>query len=117
MKLPSNCKQGKRGEITCKQDNIKQSYKIMSERMYWFEYHCFESDESCDAKLWHHSHQRVKILGLVEPGYGKNELNRGEEGQPAVFNVKFADGFKYDAYEDELMSSKRSFVRPAPKKS
>jgi len=116
MNLPVGCKQGKNGEISCKIGNIKQKYNVRKDRKYWFEYHCYESNESCDAKLWHHSHQKVKVLSLSEPGYGKNKLERMKEGQPAVFKVEFDDDLKYDVYEDELMTSKRSFSRPNPPK-
>jgi hypothetical protein len=93
-----------------------QIYQHQVGKTYWFEYHCLESEESCDAKLWHHSHKKAKVLSLEELGYGKTIKKRGEEGQPAVFKVEFADGLKYDVYEDELMTSKKSFFRPSPPK-
>jgi len=84
---------------------------------YWFEYHCSESEQSCDAEIWHHTHQKVKILKLVEKGYGCNPKERGEKyGQPAVYNVCSDDGFKFDVFEDELMTSKKNFYRPDYKK-
>jgi hypothetical protein len=82
----------------------------------WFEYHCWESDESADAKVWHHSHQRVKVLKLTERGYGATEGDRCNNGLPALFKVQFEDGFIEDVFEDELLKSKRSFCRPDPPK-
>ena len=82
----------------------------------WFEYHCWESLESADAELWLRSHQRVVVVGEAEhdgwPGSTREE--RTEAGQPKVYTVHFADGFEGDATEDELMTSRAAFERPAP---
>lgn len=95
--------------------------KVRSSRGYlklgirrYFEYHCFESDQSCDAALWYRSHQRVRVLELVEPGYGKTKADRADNGQPAVYKVGFNDGFVGDVFEDELYSTKKQFFRPDP---
>jgi hypothetical protein len=81
---------------------------------YWFEYHCYESDKSADAALWYHSHQRATILQQIEPGYGKTMKARLENGEPAVYRIKFNDEFIADAFEDELMVTKKHFCRPNP---
>lgn len=83
-----------------------------------FEYHCLESDDSSDAAMWHHSHQNCTVLSLTSaegdwPGSTFNE--RGEEGMPHVYRVRFADGFEYDAFEDELMTGPAFFYRPDPR--
>jgi len=85
-------------------------------RELWFEYHCFESDQSCDAELWHHSQQRVRVLQVVEPGVGETAEERGDNGQPRVYKVRFTDGFEYDVFEDELLDSPEEFTRPKPLK-
>lgn len=85
-------------------------------KTYWFEYHCFESEESCDAELWHRTHKKIKILKLVEKGAGRTKKSRLENGQPAVYSVQFNDGRIFDAFEDEILDSKKQFTRPAYKK-
>jgi hypothetical protein len=84
----------------------KNDYKKTGEK-YWFEYHCLESEQSCHADLWHRTHQQVKILELVEKGYGCTQKQRLDNGQPAVYKIEFNDGFKYDAFEDELLKTKK----------
>ena len=37
--------------------------------VFFFEYRCWESHESCDAKLWYHSHQKVTVLKCNNPEY------------------------------------------------
>ena len=91
--------------------------QIQVGKSYWFEYHCLESEESCDAELWHHSHMKAKVLSLEEPGYGKTMKERGEEGQPAVYKIQFEDGFKHSAFEDEILESPKHFFRPSPPKT
>jgi hypothetical protein len=91
-----------------------QEYRIKIGKSYWFEYHCFESDSSADAKLWHHSHQKIKIIAMTEAGYGKDENERCENTQVAVFKVRFADGYEDEACEDEILESKKEFQRPDP---
>jgi len=95
----------------------QQKHRVKVGKTYWFEYHCFESPKSCDAKLWYHSHQKVKVLSMVEKGYGKNDIERGENGEPAVFKVQFADGMTYDAFEDEILNSTNDFTQEDPPKA
>jgi len=83
-------------------------------KVLWFEYHCFESMDSCDAELWLHSHQQVTVLSIVERGFGKTPKERGHNGEPRIYKIRFNDGFEYDAFEDELMRTPKEFVRPAP---
>ena len=82
----------------------------------WFEYHCWESDCSADAELWHHSHQRVKITRQIERGYGKTFEERADNGALATYDIVFEDGFKSVAVEDELCESPGDFCRPDPPK-
>ena len=95
---------------------MKQTYRVKAGKSYWFEYHCWESDQSADAELWHHSHQRVRVIKRIQDGGGKDEDARCYNGDCACYKVVFADGFKADAMEDELLDSKRDFTRPDPPK-
>ena len=86
----------------------------------WFEYHCTESPDSCDANLWYHSHQRVTVVGREQAdgwhkGWdGSTMRERGEAGAPRAYRVRFRDGLEHTAGEDELMTSRRGFYRPDP---
>lgn len=82
----------------------------------WFEYHCLESPASRDAELWYHSHQKIKILSIITPGNGDTPIERGENGEPRSYKVRFEDGFEYDIFEDEVMNSPEEFYRPDPPK-
>jgi hypothetical protein len=93
-----------------------QQYRVKIGKSYWFEYHCWESDESSDAELWHHSHQKVEIIAMTEPGYGDTEEQRFENTQTAMFKVRFSDGLESEAAEDEILESKKQFERPDPPK-
>ena len=81
-----------------------------------FEYHCLESDESGDAPLWHRSHQQVQVLHRNEPEKGTPATfsERGEEGMPHTYRVRFGDGHEGDVFEDELVTHPRHFYRPDP---
>ena len=84
----------------------------------WFEYHCFESDASCDAELWHHSHQQVTVvrqLGPDEVDEGEGTIDeRLELGMPRMYEIRFEDGFSGHVTEDELSDSKADWERPDP---
>ena len=72
----------------------------------WFEYHCWESESSGDAELWHHTHQQVTVL---------RKLRVPEECDAEVspmYRVRFSDGLEYDVCDDELMPSPKYFNRP-----
>ena len=84
-------------------------------RIFWFEYHCYESPESCDAEIWYRSHQKVKVIGVSEWSYDDKEW-RQEDGNPRVYLVEWSDGYQYDVFEDELMESPDEFHRPDPPK-
>lgn len=82
-----------------------------------YEYHCLESPESSDAHLWRRSHQPVTVLhrNEGEPGAEKmTKTERGEEGIPFTYRVRFPDGHEGDAWEDELMTHPRHWYRPDP---
>ncbi|KKN82324.1 hypothetical protein LCGC14_0311370 [marine sediment metagenome] len=67
----------------------------------WFEYHCYEGEDSADAELWHHTHQRVIVIGTV-----------ADVDQP-MYRVRFKDGLEYDVFDDELLQSPSEFERPS----
>jgi hypothetical protein len=82
---------------------------------FWFEYHCFESHTSCDAEIWYRSHQKVKVIKVVEWSYiDATKKERLEDGNPRVYLVEWKDGFQYDVFEDEIMESPDEFERPEP---
>lgn len=109
--LNNNKKSG--GAIDSK-DNLGYDEKTGKE--FWFEYHCFESCSSADAEVWYHSHQKVKVLFVSTWGNGDTPQERGENGEPRVYRVKFEDGLEWDVFEDELMDSPEEFYRPDPPK-
>lgn len=75
-----------------------------------FEYHCQQSHDSADAELWYRSHQRVTVLGLEEEGYGGTLEERGANGQPRAYLIRFADGHEATAFEDELLVDERGYT-------
>ncbi len=104
------------------QENIRRILREEEDRYddkvgktFWFEYHCYESPESCDAEIWYRSHQKVKVIGVSEWSYDDKEW-RQEDGNPRVYLVQWEDGFQYDVFEDELMESPNEFYRPSPPK-
>jgi hypothetical protein len=114
-KLPSMVfKEGKRESI---KRILKEEdrYDDKVGKTFWFEYHCYESPESCDAEIWYRSHQKVKVIGVSEWSYDDKEW-RQEDGNPRVYLVEWEDGFQYDVFEDELMESPNEFYRPSPPK-
>jgi len=94
-------------------ENQKHDDKIGKE--FWFEYHCLENPSSSDAEIWYRSHQRVKVLEVSEWSHDNLE-DRREDGNPRVYKVRFADGFYWDVFEDELLESPDEFYRPSPPK-
>ena len=71
-----------------------------------FEYHCLESEDSGDAELWHHTHQPVEVIRKLKV---PTEVDYGE---PAMYHVKFSDGYSYDVFEDELLKHPKEYTRP-----
>lgn len=67
-----------------------------------FEYHCWESEQSSDATLWHHTHQRCTVLRMLTAAESDFEM----------YEVRFADGFTAHVMADELMRSPKLFERP-----
>jgi GNAT superfamily N-acetyltransferase len=87
----------------------------------WFEYHCYEGHDSADADLWYHSHQRATVLGENDTADGSSKNwpestvdDRNKAGSPRMYRIRFEDGFEKEAFEDELMTSRRDFCRPGP---
>jgi hypothetical protein len=78
----------------------------------WFEYHCYEGEDSADAELWHHTHQRVSVLKIKERGGGETPDERAENGWPRTYLIRFSDGFAATAFEDELVTDKTEYFRP-----
>lgn len=74
-----------------------------------YEYHCLQSPDSSDYHLWQRSHQPVQVLG---PSPNAEDFSdeyptlkeRGDEGVPKLYRVKFGDGHEDDAWEDELLT-------------
>jgi hypothetical protein len=93
----------------------------------WFEYHCHESHTSCDAQIWYRSHQQITIVngplwdGLLWDGkriencdeFPLTKQLRANEALVLVYRVRWADGFEYDVFEDELLNE-QNFERPDP---
>jgi hypothetical protein len=69
----------------------------------YFEYHCYEGEDSNDAELWHHTHQKVKVL---------HELTDIDEEVGKIYRIRFPDGFEYDVFEDELLNTPSEYERP-----
>lgn len=72
----------------------------------WFEYHCYEGEDSGDAELWHRTHQQVVVLRKL-----KVPEECDHENSP-MYHVRFEDGFEYDIFGEELVSSPEEFERP-----
>jgi hypothetical protein len=72
----------------------------------FFEYHCFESEQSCHAKLWHHNCQFAKVARRL----GRGEVDEAEVGP--MFELQFADGFRHHAMSDEIYRRKRPGCKP-----
>ena len=89
-------------------EEINKSDKDIIGKELWFEYHCWESPESCDAELWYRSHQKVTVLNR-----GIDDHDEYTE-EPKVYDVVFKDGFKGTVFADELMNSPKEFYRPNP---
>lgn len=95
--------------------NENQKYDDKVGKEFWFEYHCYESPESCDAELWYRSHQKIKVIEVSE--WSHDDLqDRIEDATPRVYKIRFEDGFEGDALEDEIVDSPNKFYRPEPPK-
>jgi hypothetical protein len=94
-----------------------------------FEYHCRESHDSSDAKLWYRSQQPVIIIGPatlqdvdVHPDkdselldlIGHTRKQRMENADVLVYSIRFKDGHEADVFEDELLDSTDEYEREAP---
>jgi hypothetical protein len=83
---------------------VKENDKRLAGGSRWFEYHCYEGEDSADAELWHHTHQKVEVGERVEGC------------DVPVYHVVFADGFEGDVFNDELVGDPSEFYRPDYKK-
>ena len=73
----------------------------------WFEYHCWEDEQSSDANLWHHTHQKVTVLRKLPDS---ESIGNGETIK--MYRIKFLDNFEADVFGDELVKSPQDFERP-----
>ena len=80
---------------------LKDDKRLARDRRY-FEYHCYEGEDSSDAELWHHTHQQVIVLN-------KNASN---DVDVRTYKVRFPEGLEYDVFDDELMKSPAEYYRP-----
>lgn len=71
-----------------------------------FEYHCWEDERSNDAKLWHHTHQTVKVTMRTQHGHIDSPT-------PTMYHIRFADGFEAEVWDDELVGSATDYQRPS----
>jgi len=86
-------------------------------KLYWFEYHCWESHQSGDAKLWYRSHTQATVLGYyADDSEWPTIEKRCEQGEVLCCRVRFEDGTYGDVFEDELLDSRDDFCRPDPPK-
>ena len=69
----------------------------------WFEYHCYEGEDSADAIAWHHTHQQVTVLSKQKDV----DIETGN-----MYRVRFNDGIEWDVFNDELVKSIDEFYRP-----
>lgn len=76
----------------------------------YFEYHCYEGHDSCDAEIWYRSRQPVRVLRIVEPGGFRTFRERADAGMSRLYKVRFLDGLEYDVFEDELVTSERYYL-------
>jgi len=68
----------------------------------FFEYHCLQSDESCDAELWHHTRQWAVVVAVVTHPEVDLELS-------PMYIIRFEDDYQHDVFNDEVTE------RPRPK--
>lgn len=81
----------------------RQQHRYTFPARAWFEYHCWESEDSADAELWRHTHERVIVLRMLSP----------DESDYEMYEVRFADGYKGHVFADELTHTRKNFERPA----
>lgn len=61
----------------------------------FFEYHCFQSEHSADARLWHHTRQYATVIDVLH-------YPRVDRDNDPTYEVKFADGHIDEAQVDEV---------------
>jgi len=61
----------------------------------FFEYHCWQSEHSADARLWHHTRQYAAVIGVLH-------YPRVDRDNDPTYEVKFADGHIDEAQVDEV---------------
>lgn len=82
---------------------IKMDKRLARGRRY-FEYHCYEGEDSTDAELWHHTHQQVIILNKLD---NPDEFDVGR-----MYLIRFPDSFEHEVFDDELLKGPSDYYRP-----
>jgi hypothetical protein len=86
----------------------------------WFEYHCWESEQSSDAQMWFRSHEQVEVLAHDAADHDCLRPlpydERAESCQPCLYTIRFNDGFTGTCFEDELFANTLAYERPDPPK-
>lgn len=85
--------------------------KRLARNRRWFEYHCYEGEDSDDAELWHHTHQQVVVLRRLTEPHDCTDYECDYENAP-MYHIRFEDGFEYDVFGNELLHSPEEFERP-----
>lgn len=115
---------GKRGSLL---ENMIERLRKVGDRI-WFEYHCKESHDSCDALIWYRSHTQATVIAgpfldchaIIEKDFeGENSIPKSFERRMNTalvlnYRLSFDDGFQADVFEDELFSNKERFSRSSP---
>ncbi len=87
-----------------KTTELQKEDKRLARGRRWFEYHCYESEDSSDAIAWHHTHQKIIILRKLEDS---EVIGSGEKIR--MYRVRFPDNIEWDVFDDELVSSPSNF--------
>lgn len=93
---------------TCLTGDAREARKHIFRRgeRVFFEYHCEQSDASCDARLWHHTRQWATVQKTL-----RAPLDVDYEIDP-MYVLRFEDGFVGQAMNDEVGAE----PRPEPEK-
>lgn len=78
-----------------------------------FEHHGREGDTSFDPALGRRSLSGVTVLGVANRAsvQGLTFFQRGENGSPLTYRVRFDDGHETTVFEDELLVQDGAHVR------
>ena len=90
---------------------MKEDMRLANSRRL-FEYHCYEGEDSADAELWHHTHQKVIVLRKLK---NIEEIDEADTGR--MYKVRFQDGFEAHVTDDELVRDHLEFYMPDYKRN